>query len=392
MFYLKMFLFLLLTTYAFESNAIINGKKAEKEKMLFNADIYGGYKYSHLCGATILNDRFILTAEHCVEDINPAEIRILVNVFEDRKIKKNEYKEVKKIHHADSYKISYEVNDLMVDLGFKDKQTDLAIGDIAVIELMHPITDNVDSVTFSNYDKTMDIYTIGKGAIENSDQFTLEKQYGTQKDIDHLLYVTRSKPTLRIAQLSHDVENIFCDSDLIICTKNYNEKKEIYTGIGSGDSGAALLSYNKIDNTYSQIGITSFSKNLYNTDESFAAFTSIEKHLHFLQPFIDKGKSLKYDKDKGHNDFIGMGDGLTEDEATKHFEEIIIKNNRMAFIKNGFMFLGIIIGLCFLVVFLDSAVEKKKKSKKDKKQDAFTYKYQDEKTNTTVSYKYDNIK
>ena len=228
----KILLLVLLSFISLQSEAVINGKRANPENFLFHANIHVGDELDHTCGATILNDKFLLTAAHCTDHFDPDEIKILINVFEDRKIKTNEYKEVKKIYTHKDYQTRDNFNGLLVGLGLVDKQKELVLSDLSIIELLHPIKDNVNSVNLVKYNTRMDIYTTGKGAIESSEQFSLEKQYGSQKNIEHILYNDRAKPILRVAQLSHSEKNLFCENEKVICTQNYNNKTKIYTGTG----------------------------------------------------------------------------------------------------------------------------------------------------------------
>lgn len=367
----KITLMFLLSFFSSQSFAIVNGKPANPEDFLFYASLYTNDYHKFTCGSTILNDTYLLTAAHCVEDQKAEDFVVLVNSFNDRNIKLNEYKEVEEIIIHEDY--GKEVEDLRI-------LDEFTISDIAIIKLKHPIIDNVSSVTFSDYNKKDEIFAIGKGRIEDMDQIILETKYGTIKDIEHILIPNNGKKILRIANLVYDIDNEFCENDLLICIKSYNEEEKTFKITAKGDSGGPALVYNKEKQQYEQIGVTSYSTSFYNGINSFAAFTYTEAHMEFINKYKDKGKPLKYDPKKGHNNFVSLGDGKKNIEVKKEIkdENENSESNKFNDAFNSFfsldspyllIFLFGIIFSCMTISFLQFVDKKffKKKRYKDKK-------------------------
>ena len=119
---------------------IVGGQEASSHHPPFFARLIlhrtGSSQFINLCGGSIINDRFIMTAAHCVEpdtftgDWTIDDLRVLVknptmnNVFGD------EFKDVRAITIHPRY-----------------NKAQLWLNDIALLELSYPITDNVQSIT-----------------------------------------------------------------------------------------------------------------------------------------------------------------------------------------------------------------------------------------------------
>ncbi|MEF1305333.1 trypsin-like serine protease, partial [Vibrio owensii] len=119
---------------------IIGGQQASANQLPFFARLIlhrtGSSQFANICGGTIVNDRYIMTAAHCVESdvftdgwtIN--DLRVLVKNPTMDDVFVEEFKDVRSITIHPDYNAS-----------------DLWINDIAILELTRPITDNVQSIT-----------------------------------------------------------------------------------------------------------------------------------------------------------------------------------------------------------------------------------------------------
>lgn len=116
---------------------IIGGQQASANQLPFFARLIlhrtGSSQFANICGGTIVNDRYIMTAAHCVESdvftdgwtIN--DLRVLVKNPTMDDVFVEEFKDVRSITIHPDYNAS-----------------DLWINDIAILELTRPITDNVN--------------------------------------------------------------------------------------------------------------------------------------------------------------------------------------------------------------------------------------------------------
>lgn len=293
---------LLISTSA---NAIVNGKPSDYSKNTFFVRIMSveyrpsanWYRMESKCGGTILNESYILTATHCVNDsLRLKHLYVLAGNPFLGNINITELKEIERVYLHPEYSNKY-----------KDKKND-----IAIIKLKTPITDNVDSVTlpsfhYNDYPENIEAIALGGGRQNPLNE--LDSHIA-----DHL----------REAKLNL-MDKKYCvaqnESNNFICTRNKNEETGIVTSTSSGDSGGALMFLNKETNEYYQVGISSNTSSIHNSEYSKSMFEDISRpdKMELIKRYSDKAPKTHFDESKGYNNFVSKGDGLSEYEFRKRY-------------------------------------------------------------------------
>lgn len=195
---------------AMPTMAIVHGEDAVQSDHQYFARIV--YKYdnsdtfSHTCGASILNDKFILTAAHCVHEakdgLDPKNLYVITKNFTDHKTEVNELRRIKTIHvHPDAVDTVPVIPDEVTDRFFLKENFDE--GDIAILELVKPIAENVQSILgddpqlfwdeLATDTKEMDEFNLVGMGTEAQARFNDEIEYDVMSD---LLQITTLKPSL----------------------------------------------------------------------------------------------------------------------------------------------------------------------------------------------------
>lgn len=179
-------------------------------------------KFFHSCGGTILNSKYILTAAHCVYNVNLNRYAILIN-SDSNVFSYKDYKYINSVH----------IHPLFDPTTFDS--------DIAIIELKDEITENFTPITIPNkqdvsrYNKSEKITIVGMG--QNSTTKSTMSTKLEKSDIDFL----SDEKCKSISE--YKPNKIICSID--------NGKGDICFG----DSGGPATYYH--DGKYKQIGITS---------------------------------------------------------------------------------------------------------------------------------------
>lgn len=236
---------------------MVGGSAADNEDFKYFARVMefrpDGTYFS--CGGSILSDRYILTAAHCIQNGDASEVKVLVKNMTEF-YTDVEYKAVKNIYMHELW-----------DLG------DFMNGyDIAVLELEFPIYDNVASITLpTDSDETYYLSTgtwniTGRGLDEtHTSPYILE---------------TVEARALSKAECSVYSLNVFHE-DRMLCTQHMDFQNNVLTGVCSGDSGSPLT-YRDNNGEYQAIGIASYAP-VPCTADGPSVFTDIKAFVPWIQ-------------------------------------------------------------------------------------------------------------
>jgi len=261
---------------------IFGGQTADPEDHKFFARIIVdyGYAYSNICGASILDDRHILTAAHCVAEDElgiTEDYRMRVVVRNPMMgIQRSELKEVESIQIHEDY------GTLM-----------FYFGDVAVVKLKYPITDNVQSITLPDATHVSEYATVGNTlrAFGLGDTgFGGQPSQVKEADLEYVL--------------DDECANFGNDSN-VLCAKSHRSSL-IGGDTCRGDSGGPIT-YLK-DGIYQQIGLTSYGPSNCRLG-SAAAYTDIEFYRDWILSYMYGGTPLNYNAATDDGGYVSNGDG-----------------------------------------------------------------------------------
>lgn len=276
---------------------IIGGKPAPLTQPPFFARVIlhrtGEAQFNNLCGGSIINDRYIMTAAHCLGDDvftdgwTIDDLRILVKNPTMNDVYLEEFKDVRSfIVHPD-----YD-------------ETNLWINDIALIELSYPITDNVQSITlpqdFGDYsnEAVYQIFGLGQTSTSNTNEPS------------RLLWA--EVEPLTDTQCSSMISD-FNTQESLCATGVTNQA---YTGICSGDSGGPLT-YQDSNAQYQQIGIISYGSSICESPRVPSVFTEVLNYTTWIEAHTSSGEKTQYDAQLAAKEtYYSNGDNGFQPEET----------------------------------------------------------------------------
>lgn len=257
------------------SATIIGGEKTSLNQLPFFARLLlhrtGQNQFFNTCGGSIVNDRFILTAAHCVTSDkftngwNTGDLRVLVKnpTLDDVNI--SEFKKVSRIILHPDY-----------------NESDNFINDIALLELSYPITDNVQSITlpqdFGDYSDVSVYQIFGLG--QTSSQDTSLPTYLRWAELEPL-------PDSECANMVYEFH-----SQETICANGFEDRE--YTSGCFGDSGGPLT-YVDEEGIYQQIGITSYGSQECEIEDFPSVFTEVLNYTSWIEENTSTGTVTSYD-------------------------------------------------------------------------------------------------
>ncbi|WP_319534626.1 serine protease [uncultured Vibrio sp.] len=271
------------------STAIIGGEPTTLNQLPFFARLIlhktGASSFSNICGGSIVNDRYILTAAHCVESgvftdgWSADDLRVLVKNPTMDDVYVSEFKDVRSITIHPRY-----------------NSASLWINDLALLELSQPITDNVQSITlpqdFGDYSDAEVYQIFGLGQTSTND--------------------TSSTNYLRWAEVEP-----LTDSECAALVSGYNAQETLcangfedraYTGICSGDSGGPLT-YVDGNGMYQQIGIVSYGSSDCESADIPSVFTEILNYASWIEQQTNSGVKTSYNAElAATEDYHSEGD------------------------------------------------------------------------------------
>ncbi len=258
------------------SAAVVGGETTTLNQLPFFARLIlhktGANEFANICGGSIVNDRFILTAAHCLseDDIftdgwTTDDLRVLVKNPTMNDVYITEFKDVSRIIiHPDF------------------NENDLWKNDLALLELSYPITDNVQSITlpqnFGDYSDASVYQIFGMGLTSTNASYL--PNYLRWAEVQPL---TDSECSAMLPGF-HSQESL--------CTTGFEDR--VYAAICAGDSGGPLT-YVDDEGSYQQIGIVSYGSSICESADIPSVFTEILNYTTWIESETSTGIVTSYD-------------------------------------------------------------------------------------------------
>ncbi|WP_210499155.1 S1 family peptidase [Vibrio crassostreae] len=273
------------------STKIVGGGDVHDNQAPFFAQLVlydeGTGLYGNFCGGSIINDKYILTAAHCLQDEifsggwTTDHLHVLVKNPTTNDVYSDEFKKAKGfINHPD-----YDADNLWIN-------------DIAVIELDYIITDNVESVAlpqdfgdYSDYDR---YYAFGLGLTSSNPEIKPNSlQTGEFEPVDD-------------TECSGMILGFNSDESMCAIGNSYGNG----AATCDGDSGGPLT---YLDNygRYHQIGVTSYGAEICEDFSLPSVFAEVVHYAPWIEAQTSSGNPTVYNAE------LAETEGFHSDGDTK---------------------------------------------------------------------------
>lgn len=261
----------ILTTADYEAY-IIGGKDAVIEDFPFYARIgekSGETEFNDFCGGAIMNEEFIITAAHCLEDItdsNIDSIGIVLNNGSREALPEDSILSIERVIIHPEYSKS------------------LLINDIGLVKLAEPLDDENQKYTtipttseMAEYNAADTVVAMGLGYIDDDktkptviQQATMTKL--TDENCKTLVESTYNSEYTSLSQT---------------CTLPLKNEEDELTGVCNGDSGGPLT-FEEKNGSYTQFALTSYGAEASCSAEGVPqVFTDITGYADWIECYID---------------------------------------------------------------------------------------------------------
>lgn len=220
------------------------------------ADRSGGWK--HVCGATLVHSKYVLTAGHCVSPSDSFNGRLVIGQYDLSGAAETGSKILsgKKVHMLPSY--------------------DFIVDDIALIELSEPVTDVPILALNADVQNSMEragkkLEVLGWGYLDQDTPVTSDRLRAVQV------------PVVSNNECGKSYDTII---DSVICAGEKNGGKDAC----SGDSGGPLV-YSDQNGKKTQVGIVSYGEGCAQA-RMYGVYTRVSSHIAWIRSIIGEDENV----------------------------------------------------------------------------------------------------
>jgi len=286
---LSYFFELVVCTQSDWTPAIIGGKDAEYNSWIAPMFDRSGW---HFCSGSIIHEKWVLTAAHCVDtdDLEPSDIYVLGGAYDLTNVTDAQKRIVKAVHLHEYYN-DFETSH---DIALLELQSEFCLNDKVTI---------VDMATEGYTNGTIQDFTYtGWGRISNTDKTSILQELGGLSEV--------TPEILESFQGQYDV----C-MDWLICTV------ESGRGVCFGDSGGPL--WRRVDSNPVLYGIIS----VFTGDDCESQWGQGSARVSFYQEWIESYTNIS--EDLGHYIVQGAEYSTCHDLKDSSCRAKVVDNNEM---------------------------------------------------------------
>lgn len=283
---LAIFLFISLPSFSANFDKVIGGRDTTNREHPWQVGLHTRYS-GHLCGASLVGKRIILTAAHCVDTFGAKDLRIKAAS------PTGEMRLLKRLPRVEKVVIHPKFN-----------PKNLASNDIAVIILKRDVSYSdelkpIDVIRPSTFSDTLEnnfrnlpgrLISTGWGTKEPPSRIPIHSKILQEVDVKpigvtktDLLDINFREMLISDFNMSEEIINFIQanDSNVLLTTGEIPQ-----TGNCLGDSGGPLVYYEE-GKAPLLIGITSYAVGGEKLCKGLAGFTNIQSHAEWLKPYFD---------------------------------------------------------------------------------------------------------